>query len=275
MEKGLLERSFSNPMYSGREGEDLEMLMTRLFGMIEKVKRETGRSAIVDITDFDVADPHEHSDLIPQQVLADLIWTYYYDGADEYQQKLIELGYHPDPQELVSDEIPEEPETAEQPSTGSCYWLNNESVPPSGTTSNPKMEIDTSHPNSVKTTLTHGVSGCPQQFFDTQHRWTFSDVIGPGEPQKMGVVFEWQNRGTAECSALTAGGITTLTVGDFKLRAENMSINVKTDPQGMVTDSATWVAPEGEAGDKFTIVVHSSTGSYGSNARYHFEYVCE
>ncbi len=91
-EKGLLDISFSNPMYDGREGEDLEMLLMRSFRIIEKVMRDTGRSEIVDRTDFDIADPHERDNLIPRQWLADLIWIYYNDGEEAYQERLIEMG---------------------------------------------------------------------------------------------------------------------------------------------------------------------------------------
>lgn len=168
-----------------------------------------------------------------------------------------------------------EPVTVDQPASGGCYWKNYDKTPPSATTSDPKMEIDVSHPTSIMTTLTHGVSGCPDQLFLTQHRWTFSEVMWPGEPQRLEVVFEWLNKGTADCSALVAGGVTSLTVGEVRLKAEEMSINVKTDAKGTVSDTTTWVAPDGEIGDKFTIVVHSSTGSYGTNVRYHFEFVCD
>ena len=165
--------------------------------------------------------------------------------------------------------------TVDQPASGGCYWKNYEKTPPSATTSNPKMEIDVSIQMHIMTTLTHGISGCPDQLFLTQHRWTFSEVMWPGEPQRLEVVFEWLNKGTADCSALVAGGVTSLTVGEVRLKAEEMSINVKTDPAGTVSDTTTWVAPDGEIGDKFTIVVHSSTGSYGTNVRYHFEFVCD
>jgi hypothetical protein len=200
--------------------------------------------------------------------------------------------YYPNPEEEVSGEILEQWDAtatviaaatraprltvaADQGQTGVCRWRNYEITPPAGSTSNPNMEIDVSHPTSINTTLKHGVSGCPDQFFYTQHYWMFPEVMHPGESQRLEVGFEWLNKGTADCAALVAGGVTTLTVADVKLRAENMSINVKTDPQGILSDSTAWVAPQGNPGDKFSLVVHASTGSYGTNVRYHFEYVCD
>lgn len=136
------------------------------------------------------------------------------------------------------------------------------------------MEINVS-PGAILTTLKHGVSGCPDQFFYTQHRYFFFDVMYPGQEDEIRVELEWMNQGTADCAALIAGGLTTITIGDFRLRAEEESINVKTMPRGLIIDKAFWTPPEGEIGDTFTIVVHASTGSYGTNARYRFEYVCD
>ena len=147
---------------------------------------------------------------------------------------------------------------------------------PAATTSNPNMEIDLSgHPMSILTTLKHGVSGYPDQFFLTQHRWRFLEVMYPGKTQQLAVVLEWLNQGTADCAALVASGVTTMTVGNASLQAENLSINVKTEPDGTVTHSTPWVAPNGSIGDTFTLTVHASTGSYGTNVRDYFEYICD
>ena len=172
--------------------------------------------------------------------------------------------------------VPRETAAAEQGQTGVCRWRNYEVSPPAATTSNPNMEIDLSgHPMSILTTLKHGVSGYPDQFFLTQHRWRFLEVMYPGKTQQLAVVLEWLNQGTADCAALVASGVTTMTVGNASLQAENLSINVKTEPDGTVTHSTPWVAPNGSIGDTFTLTVHASTGSYGTNVRYYFEYICD
>ena len=216
--------------------------------------------------------------------LACNLWLYY--SGDEFENA------EPDPEKLLTGEQLAEMEAtatativatraprltvaAEQGHLGVCRWRNYEITPPADRTSNPNMEIDLSHPTTINTTLKHGISGCPDQFFNTQHRWIIPEVMYPGESQHLKASFEWMNQGTPDCTALVAGGITTISVGDVKLRAENMSINVKTDPQGMLSDSTAWVPPQGEVGDKFTLVVHASTGSYGTNVRYHFEYICD
>ncbi|MBN1631952.1 MAG: hypothetical protein JW990_19530, partial [Thermoleophilia bacterium] len=89
-EKGLLERGYSNPMYSGHD--DLEMLMNRLGNMVETVKRDAGRFELVDVTDYDVADPKDRDGLLPRQWVADLIFEWYNNGQEAYQAKLAELG---------------------------------------------------------------------------------------------------------------------------------------------------------------------------------------
>ncbi|MBN1630111.1 MAG: hypothetical protein JW990_10135, partial [Thermoleophilia bacterium] len=103
-EKGLLERSYSNPMYSGHD--DLEMLMNRLGNMVETVKRDAGRFELVDATDYDVADPKDRGKLLPRQWVADLIFEWYSNGQEAYQAKLAELGLvdpHPPLAELAGE----------------------------------------------------------------------------------------------------------------------------------------------------------------------------
>jgi len=119
----------------------------------------------------------------------------------------VEEKYYPDPEVMVSGDVLEQWEAtatvgaaatraprltvaAEQGQSGICRWRNYEITPPSGSTSNPNMEIDVSHPTSIKTTLKHGVSGCPDQFFHTQHYWRFPEVMHPGESQRLEAGFE-------------------------------------------------------------------------------------
>lgn len=162
----------------------------------------------------------------------------------------------------------------EDKESGFCRWELFEATYPSDSTSNPNMMIAASTKN-VSTNLTYSISGCPEQLFSTHHDWTTQYMFIPGDVLKLQVEFSWQNHGTPDCTNLIAGGVTSLTVGDISLRVENMSINVKTDPEGELVDSTTWTVPQGEIGDTFTIVAHASTGSYGTNARYHYKYTCE
>jgi hypothetical protein len=62
---------------------------------------------------------------------------------------------------------------------------------------------------------------------------------------------------------------------DFQIKTQNFNINIRTNPQGELSDSDTWVVPEGVAGDIHTITQDVSTGIYGKNIRWRYEYVCD
>ena len=66
-----------------------------------------------------------------------------------------------------------------------------------------------------------------------------------------------------------------LTLGDIKITARNDSINVRIEPQGSLIDSVNWVVPDGSVGDRMTMTQHISTGSFGANVRWYFEYYCD
>jgi len=171
--------------------------------------------------------------------------------------------------------VPRETVVVEEEQTGICRWEVYEWNPPSATTSNPNMTI-IAKSFEVSTMLDYTVSGCDiESSFDTYHDWTYQLVFHPGDAYEMKVRFNWTNSSSPGCDNLIAGGMTTMTIGDFNLRVENMSINVKTDPYGWLSDTGIWIVPQGEVGDTFTIVAHASTGSYGTNARYHYKYTCE
>jgi len=72
-----------------------------------------------------------------------------------------------------------------------------------------------------------------------------------------------------------AGGSTALSIGNGQVTTQNASINIRTDPQGEMSDSDTWVVPEGAMGDVLTITQNVSTGIYGKNIRWRYEYVFE
>jgi len=128
---------------------------------------------------------------------------------------------------------------------------------------------------SLRTYFSHGKSECGEQVFETYHAWYLDQVYNPGETVTFSVVFAWNNVGTADCASLAmAGGSTALSVGGLQIKAQNSSINIRTNPQGELTDSDTWVVPEGSAGDTLTITQNVSTGIYGKNIRWRYEYMC-
>jgi hypothetical protein len=72
-----------------------------------------------------------------------------------------------------------------------------------------------------------------------------------------------------------AGGSTALSVENLELKAQDTNINISTDSRREISDIATWVVPEGEAGNILIINQNVSTGSYGKNIRWRNEYMCE
>ncbi len=94
-QKQLLIRDTVNPMYSGNE--DLEMLMSRLLNMTEKILRDTGRSEII-FHSFDENIDRPGTQIYGQQ-LAEIarIWYINREKSPEeaeaaYQQALIDMG---------------------------------------------------------------------------------------------------------------------------------------------------------------------------------------
>ena len=105
-DKKMLERSiYDNPMYTGSDGEDLEMLLNRLFITIDRIKQETGRTEIVSEAEFWAADPHERGNMIAKEWVADLAHGYY-ANRDRYNEN-IEKIKKLDSKEVDSGEIEE------------------------------------------------------------------------------------------------------------------------------------------------------------------------
>jgi len=93
-ERGLLDESISNnPMYTGNE--DLEMLMTRLQNISQKMMTDLGRTNIVDHHQWNSTDPFERDKLIQPEVLAELVNQFYANKLNEkpgiYEQVLSEI----------------------------------------------------------------------------------------------------------------------------------------------------------------------------------------
>ena len=93
-ERGLLDESIStNPMYTGNE--DLEMLMTRLQKISQKLMTDLGRTNVVDHHQWNSTDPFERDKLIQPEVLAEMVSQFYSNRLNEkpevYDQVLNEI----------------------------------------------------------------------------------------------------------------------------------------------------------------------------------------
>ncbi len=110
-DKKMLERSiYDNPMYTGSDGEDLEMLLNRLFITIDRIKQETGRTDIVSEAEYYAADPHERENMIAKEWVANLAHTYF-TNRDRYREdveKIKKLDVKE--AELVEEQVEEQME---------------------------------------------------------------------------------------------------------------------------------------------------------------------
>ena len=131
--------------------------------------------------------------------------------------------------------------------------------------------------SSITTSYTHaGNLGCSEQTFITTHHWSDpGQKLYPGEQITFSVSLSWELVGTRECTSLTAGASTYVTAGDTTFKADQSTINVSSDPEGLVfSDSGTWVVGPGSVGDTMSIKAHGSSGSLGGTISYHYKYVC-
>jgi len=162
--------------------------------------------------------------------------------------------------------------------SGACAWVltSDSDGYPSGEVKEGMRVGEGDINTSLRTYFSHGKSECGEQVFETYHAWYLDDIYYPGKTVNLSVVFSWNNIGTADCASLAmAGGSTALSVGNLQIKAQNSNINIRTNPQGELSDSDTWVVPEGDLGDILTITQNVSTGIYGKNIRWRYEYVCE
>lgn len=191
-----------------------------------------------------------------------------------------------EPQEEVASEGPQptletsdiEPVTPPVLTSGTCAWVLTADSDgyPSGEIKEGMRVGAGDIQTSLRTYFSHGKSECSEQVFETYHAWYLEEIYYPGKSVKLSVVFAWNNVGTADCASLAmAGGSTALSVGDFQVKAQNSNINIRTDPAGEISDSGMWLVPEGDVGDTLTITQNVSTGIYGKNIRWRYEYVCE
>jgi hypothetical protein len=131
--------------------------------------------------------------------------------------------------------------------------------------------------SSITTSYTHdGNFGCSEQTFITNHHWTDPALkLFPGDQTTFSVSLSWELVGTAECTSLTAGAVTYVTAGDTTFKADVSTINVSSEPEGLVySDSGSWTVSSGAVGDTMRIQAHGSSGSLGGTITYNYKYVC-
>lgn len=201
--------------------------------------------------------------------------------GEDYKDKAGETTPEPKPTATSDIEVSEiQPDDGLRPRAGTCAWVltSNSDGYPSGWV-NDDMHIEQGDTEtSLRTAFRHGKQGCADQWFATFHNWDLQEIYYPNQLDELTVSFFWQNNGTADCASLAvAGGQTSLSVDldSFQIKAQWSNINIRTNPTGGTTNSDNWTPPEGEVGDIMTITQHFSTGSYGKNIRWRYEYACE
>jgi len=162
---------------------------------------------------------------------------------------------------------------------GTCAWIRTQDSQnfPEGDVG-PNMIVRAADSGyGVETQFFHSPgSASGEQVFTTIHEFFFGSTLIPGEPEHFTVFFQWFNTGDPGSSSLVkAGGVAMVSIGDFKVEARRSDINIRTEPKGYVANEGMWNVPEGKVGDKFTITQHASTGSFGVNVRYYYEYTCQ
>lgn len=164
------------------------------------------------------------------------------------------------------------------PKSGHCAWVLTDDSDgyPSGWVNEDMRVLPGDTKTSVRTKFWHGKQGCNDQVFETYHSWEgLEEMLYKNDMYTFTVVFSWENIGTADCASLAmAGGTTTLVGEDFSIQAGMSNINIRTNPTGTQSAEAIKYIPDGEEGDIMTLTQHMSTGSYGKNIRWHYEYVC-
>ncbi len=200
--------------------------------------------------------------------------------GEDYKDKAGETTPEPKPTATSEIEVSEiQPDEGLRPREGTCAWVltSNSDGYPSGWVNDDVRVVQGDTDTSLQSELRHGKPGCADQWFFTYHFWDLQEIYYPNQLDELTVSFFWQNNGIADCASLAvAGGQTSLSVDldSFQIKAQWSNINIRTNPTGGTTNSDNWTPPEGEVGDIMTITQHFSTGSYGKNIRWRYEYVC-
>lgn len=130
--------------------------------------------------------------------------------------------------------------------------------------------------NGIATSYTHaGNMGCGDQIFETTHYWVgLYDSLYPGVENPLTVYFVWNLEGQPECTSLTAGGKTAVTIETKIIEIGQSTINVSAEPDGDLSQSGLFVLPDGVEGDQYNITASGSTGALGGSIFYVYEYQC-
>jgi hypothetical protein len=143
---------------------------------------------------------------------------------------------------------------------------------------NPGMSSESSPTGgSITTSYVHaGNFQCSDQIFKTTHDWEVPpEVLIPGRDFEFSVSLSWELDGTPECTSLTAGASTYLAVGSATIaNTEQGTINLSSEPDGLLFSSGPWVILTGSAGDSMQIKAHGSSGSLGGTITYNYTYEC-
>lgn len=178
----------------------------------------------------------------------------------------------------ITNAVPPLPTFTVEPLDLTCTWLYEESPAAIATGGGTPGMTAEREGTWIGTRFMHGGNfGCEDQEFVTAHEWDgLREELIPGKLYHLTVTLTWRLEGTAECSSLTAGAKTSISVGDFKIEAGQSTIVLSSQPDGDLIKGGDWIAPKGaEDGDELKISVHGSSGSLGGTVTYKYKYFCK
>jgi hypothetical protein len=159
----------------------------------------------------------------------------------------------------------------------SCRWVHIDTVDALATGGGTPGMTAEWEGNWIGTRYSHaGNFGCDEQIFVTAHEWSgLDDELIPGKDYYFSVVLTWRLEGEPECTSLTAGAKTSLSVGTTVVEIGQSTINLSSEPNGDLSNGGYWTAPKGNEGDTMTIKAHGSSGSLGGTVSINYEYICD
>jgi hypothetical protein len=205
----------------------------------------------------------------------------------EYQEKLRqEATETTQAEQSSSEEQPNvvpfatvKPADTEQslPADQICSWVQLEPTDALATGSGTPGMSAQREGDWIGTSYTHaGNFGCSEQTLVTTHTWDgLYEELKPGLQYTLLVYLTWRLEGTPECTSLTAGAKTSLTVGTNTIEVARGTINLSSEPDGDLSVYDYWTAPRAtNEGDTLKISTHGSSGSLGGTVFYTYEYIC-
>jgi len=168
------------------------------------------------------------------------------------------------------------PPTAVPTLDTSCRWIYVDMVDALATGGGtPGMTAEWKD-NWIGTRYAHaGNMGCNEQEFVTAHEWSgLRNELIPGKIYYFVVTLTWRLEGERECTSLTAGAKTSLSQGTTVVEIGQSTIILSKEPNGDLSNSGPWTAPQGNEGDKMTIKAHGSSGSLGGTVKINYKYTC-